>query len=124
MDIVRRFKGQNSWATLALVFPLAADPGFFLLQRAVYGLYRNYEDHRFRDLWHCWLPFRYVTSQATFSALREVLGRIGLPMNNHGELLLPEIGRWSFLLRPKAEIRLVLSYFWLRKVGWSIHQRQ
>ena len=44
-------------------------------------------------------------------------------MNNHGELLLPDIGRWPFLLRPKAEIRLVLSYVWLRKVGWSIHQR-
>ena len=44
-------------------------------------------------------------------------------MNSHGELLLPDIGRWAFLLRPKAEIRLVLSYFWLRKVGWSIHQR-
>ena len=116
-------KGQNSWATFALVFPLTADPGFFLLQRAIYGLYRNYEDQRLQDLWHCWLPFRYVTSQGTFSALRDIVGRIGLPMNNHGELLLPDIGRWPFLLRPKAEIRLVISYFWLRKVGWSIHQR-
>ena len=65
-------------------------------------------------------PFRYVTSQGTFSALRDLLGRISLPMNIHDELHLPGVGTWAFLLRPKTEIRLVLTYFWLRRVSWSI----
>ena len=44
-------------------------------------------------------------------------------MNIQGDLALRDVGAWPFLLTPKAEIRLVLTYYWLRRVSWSIHQR-
>ena len=51
------------------------------------------------------------------------MGRLGLYLTLHGAILLPDIGDWPFLLRSKAEARLVLTYYWHRHVSWSIHQR-